>query len=77
MGASEARDLRKNRRGDERTETSLRSVTIDAEHGQQRGSVFASTTFSCSGEAQSSLRMGLGRAGVLPGKYSKGKEEQG
>lgn len=52
-------------------------MTIDAENGQQRGSVFASTAFSCSGEAQSSLRMGLGRAGVLQASTAKRKRNKG
>lgn len=38
---------------------------------------FLPATVSCPGEARSSLRTGLFRAGLLLGKDSKQKEEQG
>lgn len=67
----------KNWRGDERTETSLRSVTIDAENGQQRGSVFASTAVQLLRGGSEQPKDGIRQSWGFAGKYSKEKEEQG
>lgn len=52
-------------------------MTIDAENGQQRGSVFASTVVQLLRGGSEQPKDGIRQSWGFAGKYSKEKEEQG